>query len=62
MLSFVTSLYVKQNLCAPKLNWGNRIKGVLDYGDEVKLLNIIKSRLNTRASRSNEFGIVYYPK
>jgi hypothetical protein len=62
MLSFVISLYVKQNLCLPKIPWANRIKKVLNYGDEVLLLNIIKSKLNTKASRSNEFGIVYYPK
>ena len=62
MLSFVISLYVKQNLCTPKLSWGNRIQSVLDYGDEITLLNTVKTKLNTKASRSNEFGIVYYPK
>jgi hypothetical protein len=62
MLSFVISLYVKQNLCTPKLDWGKRIRSVLNYGDDLTLLNIVKSKLNTKASRSNEFGIVYYPK
>jgi hypothetical protein len=62
MLAFVINLYVKQNLCVPKLKWGNRIQNVLNHGDELALLNMIKTKLNIKASRSNEFGIVYYPK
>lgn len=62
VVSFVVSLYVKQNLCFPKREWANRVKDVLMAGDEVILLRLIKERLNEKASKSNEFGIVYYPK
>jgi Protein of unknown function (DUF3800) len=62
LLSFVISLYVKRNLCNPQLDWGKRIRNVLNYGDEITFLNMIITKLNTKASRSNEFGIVYYPK
>lgn len=62
MLSFIISLYAKQNLCNPKIDWGNRIRAVLNYGDEILLMDLLKPQLNTKASRSNEYGIVYYPK
>lgn len=62
MICFIVSLYAKQNLTAQKKNWNKRVLEVLTYGDEVKLLNIIKSKLNLKANSSNEFGFVYYPK
>lgn len=62
MISFLVSLYAKRHLCKPAMEWGNRIKTVLNYGDEIALMNIIKSKLNTKASGKNEYGIVYYPK
>jgi hypothetical protein len=62
VLSFVVSLYAKRNLCEPKIEWAARVKTVLNYGDEVLLMDAIKGALNTRASQSNPYGIVYYPK
>lgn len=62
MLCFIISLYAKQNVCSPKIPWGNRILNVLKYGDERDLLMLIKPKLNLKASSSNEFGIVCYPK
>lgn len=62
MVSFVISLYIKQNICAPKLAWGKRISHVLSHGDEIDLLNLLKQNINLKASKSNEFGIVIYPK
>ncbi|MCK9617180.1 MAG: DUF3800 domain-containing protein [Lentimicrobiaceae bacterium] len=62
LFSFIINLYVKQNLCVPKLQWGKRILNVLDYGNEITLLDLIRGKLNTKASKSNEYGIVYYPK
>lgn len=62
MISFVAALYVKQNLCTPKINWANRVYSVFDEGEEIELLKTVQNRLNLKASRSNEFGIVYYPK
>ena len=62
MLCFVISLYAKQNLCNEKIAWGKRIRGVLDYGDEITLMNLIKPKFNLKANGLNEYGIVCYPK
>lgn len=61
MISFLVGLYARQNLCDPKLPWGNRVSGVLQKGDETMLLDIFKGRFNLKASKS-PYGIVYYPK
>ncbi len=62
LLAFIVSLYAKQNLCKEKISWGKRILNVIDYGDEILLMEIMKSALNLKASKSNPYGIVYYPK
>lgn len=62
MLCFIISLYAKQHLCKQKMAWGKRILDVLQYGDEIKLLDIVKPKLNLKANRFNEYGFVYYPK
>ncbi len=62
MISFIIHLYVKANLCIPAIPWGKRIQEVLSPGDEMALLNIFRDKINLKASRSNEYGIVYYPK
>jgi len=62
LLCFIISLYVKQNVCSPKIPWGKRILNVLTYGEERLLLQKIKTKLNLKATSSNEFGIVCYPK
>jgi hypothetical protein len=61
MISFLVGLYARQNLCDPKQPWGRRVSGVLNQGDEVDLLEILKARFNVRASK-NPYGIVYYPR
>lgn len=61
MLCFVISLYAKQNLCADKISWGKRITNVLNYGDEITMMEIIKSKLNLKASHKDKYGIVCYP-
>ena len=61
MISFLVSLYAKQNLCSPVQQWGNRILDVLSSGDVVALLDFLKPRFNAHASK-NPYGIVYYPK
>ncbi len=60
-VSTVVYLYSLQNLCKTKTQWANRIRKVLVYGDEIKLLKIIENNLNLKASRGR-FGIVCYPK
>ena len=62
IISFVASLYVRNNLRAVPSPWGKRILNVLQPGDEILLLNDMKPVLNQNASRNNEFGIVCYPK
>lgn len=62
MISFIVTLYARQNLCNTPVAWSKRILQVLQFGDEIQLLRMLKPILNTKASGSNEFGIVYYPK
>jgi hypothetical protein len=62
MLAFVVSLYAKRHLCPQSIDWGKRIKNVLQYNDEIELLEIAKPKLNLKASRYNKFGVVHYPK
>lgn len=54
LLAFVVTLYVKRNMCKEKLNWGKRMLNTLSYGDEIRLMEILKPRLNTNASKSND--------
>lgn len=61
-ISFVVSLYSKRQMCSPAVPWAKRVRDVLQDGDEILLMEKIKPRLNTKASRSNSFGIVCYPK
>lgn len=62
MLSFIISLYVKHHKCSPRLEWANRVKNVLDEGDELALLDILKPKLNLNASKFDKYGVVCYPK
>jgi hypothetical protein len=61
-VSYIVNLYIKRNICHPQLGWAGRTLNVLEYSDEVELLNTIKGKLNLSANPSNEFGIVCYPK
>lgn len=57
----IVYLYSLQNLCKEKLEWANRVKKVLSYGNEIELLQIIENNLNLAAS-SIRFGLVCYPR
>ena len=61
LVAFVVSLYAKRNLCKEKMDWGKRLLNTIDYGDEIRLMEILKPCLNLKASRHNEYGVVYYP-
>lgn len=61
-VSFIVHLYVKAQLCEIPIPWGKRIQEVLKAGDDILLLDILRKKLNLHASRSNKYGIVYYPK
>lgn len=62
MISFIISLYVRRNKCGVELPWAKRTLNVLSPGDELALLEIIKTKLNLKASGSDEYGVVCYPK
>lgn len=62
LITYISTLYVKQNLCKPKLEWSRRVKTVFNYGEEILLMDALKNAFNTKASRSNPYGLVYYPK
>jgi len=62
VVSFVVYLYASNYLTREPIAWANRVKKVLKEGDETDALNILKSVLNLKASKGNEFGIVHYPK
>ena len=59
--SFLVSLYAKQNACSNKIAWSKRVMKVLNYGDEIELMDIIRPKLNLKANRKNPYGIVVYP-
>jgi hypothetical protein len=59
LISYIVQLYLLRNI-TPQLTWGRRVLNVLNYGDEITLLNMISNRLNLQAS-SRAYGIVLYP-
>jgi len=61
LLATIVMLYARRNLATSPIRWANRLKKVLNYGDEITLLEKMKSSLNTKANGENEYGIVYYP-
>lgn len=61
IVATIVYYYVCNNLMNPKIKWANRVLGVLNYGDELSLLDIIEKNLNLKASHQ-KYGIVYYPK
>ncbi|QKG53890.1 DUF3800 domain-containing protein [Hymenobacter sp. BRD67] len=60
-LAFITMLYATKHLCT-NLEWANRVKRVLAEQDAVLLMEAAIPILNTKASSSNRYGIVCYPR
>ncbi len=60
-LAFISSLYATHYLCEG-MDWANRIKRVLAPEDVLTLMSTMKPRLNIKASGSDQFGIVCYPR
>lgn len=60
-LAYIVNLYALKNLAKNPSEWPKRVRRVLDYGDEVDLLETVKNNLNLKASAKNEYGVVYYP-
>lgn len=61
MVAYIVYLYICNNIHQPRKPWSPRLLQVLNYGDEVILLDKIKNLLDLKASESNEFGINIYP-
>jgi len=61
MVAYIVYLYICNNIHQPRKPWSPRLLQVLNYGDEVKLLDKIKNLLDLKASESNEFGISIHP-
>ena len=57
-----TYLYSMRQLMDPPKDWPRRVKSVLTYGDEITAMETLKPVLNTKASSSNLFGVVKYPR
>ena len=62
LISYISNLYVQRKYCTPVKDWPRRVLNVLSYGDEETLFTSIKGVLNLKASRSDPFGLVCYPK
>jgi hypothetical protein len=62
VVSFWVYLYACEHLAKVTVPWANRVKRVLEDGDEMEALEILKPVLNRKASNKNEYGIVHYPK
>lgn len=62
VVSFVIYLYACNHMAKGSIPWANRVKRVLQEGDEEKALEILKPVLNLKASGKNNYGIVHYPK
>lgn len=62
IIAFSTFIYSHRHIMNPARDWANRLKRVLNYGDETVILDKLLPVLNTKASRSNKYGIVNYPK
>lgn len=60
-LAFITMLYATKHLCTG-LSWANRVKRVLQDRDAELLMEMLLPILHTKASSSNRYGIVCYPR
>ncbi len=61
MVAYIVYLYICNKIHQPRKPWSPRLLQVLNYGDEIKLLAMIKGLADLKAHESNEFGIGIYP-
>lgn len=61
-ISYIVNLYIQRSYCNPVKTWPRRVLNVINYGDEIRLLNFIKPVINIKASKYDTYGIVCYPK
>jgi len=62
IVAYTVYLYSTRHLMRNVGDWAKRVRNVLMYGDEISAMDRLKPVLNTMASSSNQYGIVYYPK
>ena len=60
LISYLVTLFTIRNIDIAELP--NRLKDFIVFSDIKNWLNILKPVLNLKATKSNEFGIVYHPK
>lgn len=60
LISYLVTLFSIKNFDIAELP--NRLKGYTDYSEIKNWLKILKPVFNLKATRSNEYGIVYHPK
>lgn len=60
LISYLISLYSLRHLDID--NFPNRLKTYTKFEDVVEWLSLLKPVFNLKASKRNEFGIVYHPK
>lgn len=61
-ISYVINLHVQRKYSNPPMDWPKRVLNVIPYNDEELLLTKIKGVINLKASKSDPYGIVCYPK
>ncbi|GAB3861304.1 hypothetical protein GCM10028822_40570 [Hymenobacter terrigena] len=60
-LAFIHSLYATRFLCT-NMDLANRVKKVLSDESILQLMTVLQPILNTKASSSNPYGVVCYPR
>ncbi len=60
-VSRIVNLYALQHLVGFEQPWIRKTLKFFSYGDELRLLNKVKSKLNIKAASNNEFGIKCIP-
>jgi hypothetical protein len=61
MVAYIIYLYILKNVHIPQKPWSSRLLQVLNYGDEITLLDKIKNILNLKTAKSEEYGIIVNP-
>jgi hypothetical protein len=61
MVAYIIYLYICNNIHIPRKSWSTRLLQVLDYGDEILLLDKLKNVLNLKSNESDRYGIMIHP-
>lgn len=61
MVAYIIYLYILNNIHLPSKPWSPRLLQVLNYGDEITLLDKIQHILYRKTAESERFGIIINP-